>query len=236
MYSIYMHKNKTNGKIYVGLTSQDVEQRWHGGNHYEHNAYFSSAIEKYGWDGFEHIVLLTGLTHDEAIQKEREYIALYHSNEHDYGYNLTPGGESYQFSDEQRKKISESVIKTKNSSQFIEKKNSIYTEEWKENVRQATLKAMNNKVVKEKMRTIYNSEEWRKNNAKTTKQQWENTDLLNKIRKANGKRVYCIELDREFYCISDIVREFNINKAVIRDCCNGKRETDNKLHYHWRFN
>lgn len=53
-YTVYVHVNKINGKMYVGITSQTVEQRWRQGKGYKHCVFFYRAIEKYGWDGFEH--------------------------------------------------------------------------------------------------------------------------------------------------------------------------------------
>lgn len=34
-YSVYMHINKTNGKIYVGITKQKVSDRWKNGSTYK---------------------------------------------------------------------------------------------------------------------------------------------------------------------------------------------------------
>jgi predicted GIY-YIG superfamily endonuclease len=28
LWCVYMHKNKTNGKVYIGITSRDVKDRW----------------------------------------------------------------------------------------------------------------------------------------------------------------------------------------------------------------
>lgn len=91
-YSVYMH-TAPNGKVYVGITSMSLNRRWGYGSNYYHNEYFSRAIKKYGWDNFKHEVLFTGLTREEAEQKEQELISLYHANDSRHGYNLTSGGE-----------------------------------------------------------------------------------------------------------------------------------------------
>lgn len=93
-WKVYVHTNKTNGKRYVGITSQKPEYRWNYGNAYQSNPYFTSAIQKYGWDGFEHEVLYDFLTEDKAKQKERELITLWNTQDREYGYNITAGGES----------------------------------------------------------------------------------------------------------------------------------------------
>lgn len=73
-WKVYVHINMSNNKKYVGITSQKVEYRWNYGKSYSSNKYFTSAINKYGWDGFEHIVLFDGLTKEEAQSKEIELI------------------------------------------------------------------------------------------------------------------------------------------------------------------
>ena len=61
-YTIYMHKNKINGKVYIGITSQIPTQRWGvNGKNYRSSPHFYSAIQKYGWDNFEHNILLESL-------------------------------------------------------------------------------------------------------------------------------------------------------------------------------
>lgn len=83
------------GRVYIGITCRVVARRWgHNGVGYKNHPYFWKAIQKYGWDNFKHEILLIGLTKDEASRKEKEYIALYRSNNKSFGYNLTSGGEA----------------------------------------------------------------------------------------------------------------------------------------------
>ena len=57
-YTVYMHKNKINGKVYIGITSQQpVKRRWRKGSCYKNCNKFYKAIQKYGWNNFEHIIL-----------------------------------------------------------------------------------------------------------------------------------------------------------------------------------
>lgn len=107
-YKVYCHTNKTNNKKYIGLTRTSETHRWDNGNGYTHNRHFWGAIQKYGWDGFEHEILATGLSAEEASAMEQELIAKYNTMNQDYGYNLTSGGEqNYYVSDETRKLISD---------------------------------------------------------------------------------------------------------------------------------
>ena len=61
-YKVYIHRNKINGKVYIGITKQKPENRWRNGKGYKQNIKFYRAIEKYGWNNFEHIVLVDNLT------------------------------------------------------------------------------------------------------------------------------------------------------------------------------
>ncbi len=88
-YCVYVHKFP-NGKNYVGLTKQDVEARWgHKGWGYKKQPIYK-AIEKYGWDNIQHIVLKNGLTFEEAQNLEKEKIIEFDSINN--GYNVSPGG------------------------------------------------------------------------------------------------------------------------------------------------
>ena len=98
-WTVYMHTNKINNKVYVGITSQDVKQRWRNGKGYlkkrSDGSYvqtkFARAIQKYGWDNFEHIVWAEGLSHKDACNVEQLLIAIWDTIKN--GYNITAGGE-----------------------------------------------------------------------------------------------------------------------------------------------
>ena len=102
MGCIYYHKNKINGHMYIGQSicnSTYVEYgRWgtHGQG-YRTNSYFWNAIKKYGWENFEHGFFEDNIDNELLNEKEKYYIALYHTYRQDpeykSGYNLTPGGE-----------------------------------------------------------------------------------------------------------------------------------------------
>lgn len=108
VYYVYLHLNKTNGKRYYGITSEKKpEDRWRKG--YSHNKHLEGALNQYGWDGFEHIIIASQLTRQEAENLEVELIAQYQTNNSDFGYNLTSGGGVgvFRHSEESKRLMSE---------------------------------------------------------------------------------------------------------------------------------
>lgn len=91
-WCVYKHTNRENGKVYIGITSQKPRERWDSGWGYQRNKHFWGAIQKYGWAGFDHEVLFSGLSFDAACEKECELIEQYRSRDGRRGYNLAPGG------------------------------------------------------------------------------------------------------------------------------------------------
>lgn len=90
-YCVYMHITPSN-KVYIGQTS-DVTRRWScNGYEYKHSPYFYQAIQKYGWENIQHIVLYENLTKEQADTREQELIAQYNSTNKENGYNMNPGG------------------------------------------------------------------------------------------------------------------------------------------------
>ena len=147
IYKIYIHKNKTNGKIYVGQTGVKwLSSRWRKGEAYYKNPEFYSDILKYGWDNFEHIILEKCGSKEEAHNREIYYIDFYKSNNSEFGYNLTTGGQKntklndvvkerqsqsklgeknpmkkHTFTNQHRKRLSNSLKGKKKSREWIDK-------------------------------------------------------------------------------------------------------------------
>jgi group I intron endonuclease len=91
-YTVYMHEHRETGKKYIGITGMKPEHRWNNGKGYS-SGYFRNAIDKHGWDAFRHEILYTRLTKEEACRLEQELIAKYRTNDPEYGYNCSVGGE-----------------------------------------------------------------------------------------------------------------------------------------------
>lgn len=125
-WTVYVHINKTNGKRYVGITSREnLNHRWRNGYGYIENPHFNSAIEKYGWDGFEHKVVHSGLSADDAKLAEKRLIKEWNTRDRKYGYNMTSGGDGtpdYHPSIETRRKLSEARRKENLSEETLRRR------------------------------------------------------------------------------------------------------------------
>ncbi len=115
-YTLYCHKNKANGKEYYGITCQEPKLRWKNGHGYRNNAHFYSAIEMYGWDGFDHIIMYEGITKELAELLEIKLIAMRKTYNREYGYNGDRGGKGhlrYETEQERQAAHEESVKRTR---------------------------------------------------------------------------------------------------------------------------
>lgn len=124
LFVVYCHTNKLNGKRYFGITSMKPQKRWgKNGVGYKDNEHFWNAIQKYGWDNFDHKIIADNLCVDDACNLEREMVAKFKSNKQDFGYNRTSGGEEGQYpSEETKQKMRESA------------KNRVITDEWRQHL------------------------------------------------------------------------------------------------------
>ena len=151
-YCVYIHINKANGKVYIGLTSMQPEKRWKKGKGYHKGTHFRSAIDLYGWDNFEHKILKNNLTIQEASYWEQYYISFYNSMDRQYGYNISSGGEygGHIQTEETKKKIGKNGfhygMKGKTHSEETKQKMSesrtgrVFSDDTKNKLRESALK------------------------------------------------------------------------------------------------
>lgn len=243
-YKIYAHVNKINGKVYVGQTSQNVNKRWRNGNGYVNNIAFYRAIQKYGWDNFEHEILFDGLTKEQADIKEKEMIAFYDSNNPDKGYNLTDGGQGtngYRMPEERKRQISEF------------QKGRLLTDEWKrhisESVRGENHPFWGKKLSDEHRRHLSEahmgqkpaygmlgkklSQESRDKISKALTGHPTSNETRKKIGLANGRLTRCIDTEIVYYSATEASRQTGCNVVGITRCCNGTQQTCGGLHWEW---
>lgn len=114
-YCVYIHTNKINGKMYVGQTvyGDEPNKRWRNGDGYKSHIYFWKAIQKYGWDGFDHEIIAGKLTKEEADNFERLLIDKLQTYNNNFGYNLTLGGDGicgYHHTEAAKDKIGNAAI------------------------------------------------------------------------------------------------------------------------------
>jgi len=106
-YIVYEHITP-NGKKYIGITCTSPQKRWKNGKGYKESPLFNNAIQKYGWENIENIILFENLTASEAKAKEKELIKQLKTNDRAFGYNITSGGdgaEGYRHSEEAKEKM-----------------------------------------------------------------------------------------------------------------------------------
>lgn len=216
MYTVYQHKNKINGKIYIGITSRTPRDRWgNNGSNYKSSPHFYSAIQKYSWDNFEHNILFTNLTKEQACLKEQELIKCFNSMDRQFGYNSTSGGEFFVMNEETKQKISQSMKGNKNNLGYVcseEKKKKIsdaqkgrkLTEEHKQKLSEAA-----------KKRHVPCSEEKKKK--------------LSQLY-PNKRKVYCEELDMLFESVQECGRYIGAPATNISKVCGGKGKTVKGYH------
>jgi hypothetical protein len=98
VYTIYCHIHAESGRRYIGQTKKTWKTRWNQHVYKSKNhklgkrSHFWSAVHKYGPDAFDHEILETCSTLEEANAAEQKWIIHFRSNETEFGFNLIRGG------------------------------------------------------------------------------------------------------------------------------------------------
>ena len=229
VFIVYMHVNKTNGHVYVGITHHvNPNKRWgYSGQKYTHCIKFIHAIKKYGWDNFDHIILCR-TTKERAIVIERALIA--HYKRLGISYNLGEGGEGSQsFSEETRAKLRS--IKSANPAM----RGRHHTPEAKAKISEANRKRVYTEKQKEQIRKAGEL-----GRAKMKSKDWHYPEESRR-KMAKSLSIPVLQLDlngniiREFASTAEADKFINNGKKCnhIADVCNGKRKTASG--YIWRY-
>ena len=66
--------------MYIGQTHKELQDRCGcKGANYKHSRHFWNAIQKYGWDNFDHIIVIDGISLKLANILEEELIKKYNT-------------------------------------------------------------------------------------------------------------------------------------------------------------
>lgn len=228
-YTIYMHINKINNKVYIGQTKQKPEKRWNNGKGYSTSPIFYNAIQKYGWDNFEHLILYTNLSQEEANKLEEELILKYDSTNDLFGYNIKFGGNNHAHTEETKKKIGEAnrqaqlgkkwseEQKALMSKLFSGKNNPFYGKRHSEETKKLISEHRKGKLAG-KEHPFYGQ-----------KHTQETLEKISENRKGKGgKKIQCINTGEIFDCMMDAARWCGLaNASSIGQVCNktGKQKT-----------
>ena len=157
IYKVYKYTSPS-GKIYIGQTSQTIKGRaGKKGQKYCDSPLFYNAIQKYGYDNFTVEVLKDNLTLQESNYWEKYYIEKFNSNNTQYGYNLTSGGDAkYNISDITKEKMRQSHLGLKHTQITKEKISKIHkNKKLSEETKQKITESNGKKVYCQETETIY---------------------------------------------------------------------------------
>ena len=244
-YCVYIHTSP-NGKIYVGQTGDKPEKRWNNGKGYlqkKNGKYnqpaFAYAIQKYGWDNFEHEVIADNLTKEEANNFEKLLINKLDTINPKFGYNCKEGGSNGSLSEKTKKKIGKS-LKGKNkksvtqyslSGEYIHTFNSITEVELEMGISHCRISDCCNGKRKTAGNFI-----WRYSEEELTNEHlfWCNEKLPNKFSK---KCVAQYSLSGELICVFESMTKAELETGIfypnISAVCNGKQKTAGG--YIWKY-
>ena len=218
-YCVYQHVNLSNNKKYIGITKQDVSVRWGAnGVNYKSSPHFYNAIQKYGWNNFQHDILYSDLSKDEACAIEKELIKEHKIQDPRYGYNVMEGGVAPSIPIEIRQIMSEKMKGNKNGL------GKICSEEKKKKISEAQ---KGRKLTDEHKRKLSEAKKGKTYGPLSEERKKKIADAHKK------KKVYCVELNRVFESIQSCARELNLIATYICACCKGRIKSHGGYHFHY---
>lgn len=226
-YCVYKHTNKTNGKVYIGITCQSPEQRWRHGDGYKKNAHFHKAIKKYGWDGFSHEIIADNLSVDDAEALEIYYICLYGSDKAALGYNKDPGGSmKADFTKEARDRMSKAQMRRFQNAEEIKKISESHKKYFQENPMTDEQKKKDSEALKKHYANHPVTDAGRKQRSESMKS-WHarHPDAALKRNEQNMKPVAQYDGDRLVKIWLSVNSARKAGFRQVSECCNGHQKS-----------
>jgi len=229
---IYMATNKVNGKIYIGKTIKNLDERKRAHLRKDDSIYFHNAIKKYGIDNFDWIII-DNCNEEKDSAKEKYYIKIYNSTDRKIGYNCTEGGDGGDtFTNNPKRK----QISKKHSDNF---KKLWKTKEYRENIIVQRQKLKDNKKFLDKVsansKKMWSDKKRRKKQSNKIKKIWKTnkqhfmknrpsrygennpmaktymiTDANGVIHETNNLKKFCIDKNISYYVILDFLNKGSI--------------------------
>lgn len=216
MYTVYQHKNKLNGKMYFGITSRNPIERWgSNGTNYKSTPHFYFAIQKYGWDNFEHNILRENLTKEEACSIEKELISKHKTQDRRFGYNVLEGGQAPALPKEVREKMSVSMLGNKNG----------FGHPCSEKKKKKISDAQKGKKLSDEHKSKL-SEAAKKRHVPCS----EDKKKVLSQNYPNKRKIYCVETNTVYSSVQECARQLNLYATNISKVCNGIHHTTGGYH------
>lgn len=234
MYTVYCHTNKINNKKYIGITRQNVQQRWRDGKGYQGQNKFYNAIEKYGWDKFNHDILYENLTEQEACEIEQFLIKYYDTIKN--GYNTLPGGNVTNHSPSTINKLKKN---TKHSPEVIKKMTSTKIDKYGIRVKcietNQLFESMGeaNRITGIDKSSISRCCKGQQLTAGGYHWCFVEVEEIKNIQDKRKKKVRCITTGKTYNSIQEAANDTGSDASNICKVCNGKYKTTNKLKWEW---
>ena len=249
-YKIYIHINKVNGKMYVGITKQTPEDRWKNGTGYDTSPKFYNAIKKYGWENFYHIVFADNLTESEAKNMEKILIAKLKLQNSKYGYNIKDGGDGGTIPDnvkikignanrgrkatEETKKILSNAHKGKKLSYEHAKAISDANTGRPRTEKELEAYKRHGETFRGKNHPMYGkhfSEDVKAHMSVAKKEYYKNHIMEPR----NEKKILCVETNTIYKSIQEAANAVNACRSQISEAAKGSNNHKTAKGYHWKF-
>ncbi len=226
---VYCAYNKLTSKVYVGYTKTSLYRRkvshYYNAKHKPDNNYFHNSLHLSNKNDIDWYILYQDSNLKNLTDKEVYFIKLFQSNDKNFGYNLTTGGDSPTFSRETRDKISKKA-KARNlngkNNPFYGKTHSKETREHLSRVRTGIC---NNRGYKHSLEMRKKISDRRHELCKNPK----HIEIMQNAQKS--KPIHCITNNAVYKSIAEAARQLNILKGGIKDQLHGRRKTYKGLQF-----